>query len=68
MTQETSVETQQGRTQPVTKVRIHLKDPLPEDLEIHTFLPNSLKRFEQALARGDLEELMTRLAADDQLI
>jgi len=40
-----------------TRTRIRLKHSLSADEEIHTTLPDSLEMFEDALARGDLEEL-----------
>ena len=68
MTEETSVETQRTGSGKVTRMRVRLKNSLVADLEIHTVLPDSLEEFEEALTRGDLEELRTRLAAVDELM
>jgi hypothetical protein len=67
MTEATSAEAQEIRSGRVSRVRISIKNPLPADLEIHTVLPESLERFEQAFARGDREELKALLAAVDRL-
>jgi len=46
-----------------TRVRIRLKHSLAAGEEIHAMLPDTLERFEVALARGDLKELGARLNA-----
>lgn len=66
MTGERRFETQQIQGEKVYRTRIRLKHSLAAGEEIHTVLPDSLAEFEEALARGGIEELRVSVKALDE--
>lgn len=66
MTGERQFETQQMQGEKVYRTRIRLKHSLAAGEEINTVLPDSLAEFEEALARGGIEELRVRVKALDE--